>query len=80
MADRQTGPKSVRRKRKSGLPPGLIGRAVNGPLLDPAGGVFVAPAGTYTLRLSFGDGRSTFCGPTITTDGTGLLSYQSIPA
>jgi hypothetical protein len=65
------------------LPPGIFvagESAVSGPLLDPAGGVYVAPAGTYTLRLSFGDGRSTFCGPTIETDGTGLLSYQAIPA
>jgi hypothetical protein len=55
--------------------------AVSGPLIDPAtNGVYVAAAGTYTLRLSFGDGRSTFCGPTISTDGTGVLSYQALGA
>jgi hypothetical protein len=66
------------------LPPGVFvagESAVSGPLIDPlTNGVYVAAAGTYTLRLSFGDGRSTFCGPTISTNGTGVLSYQAIPA
>jgi hypothetical protein len=66
------------------LPPGVFVEgesAVSGPLIDPAtGDVYVAPAGAYTLRLSFGDGRSTFCGPTISTLGPGVLSYQGIAA
>ena len=49
----------------------------NGILLA-SGNLYVAPAGTYTIRLTL-DLDSGFCGQNGNTDGSGTLSWEATP-